>query len=199
MKTIRDKKDNWGIILHDKFKIESIKNEVESYYVEWLSDTSRQKQYVTHENTFMYQLCELDYMWSMKDTASCNTTNYFKTDDARKELKDIYDYLEKEFNGRVIRCEVINMNPDSRVRDHKDRSDVLYLSRRFHIPIKTNNLCFFTVNNETVNMLEGNLYEINNTKWHNVKNLSYDNRIHLIVDIMPIEHTEKIRFSNETE
>lgn len=199
MKTIRDKSENWGIIHHDNFRVDSIKHEVESYYVEWLSDISRQQQYMTHENTFMYQLCELDYMWSMKDDAMCNTKNSFKTEGARSELDVIYKYLEQEFNGRVIRCEVINMNADSRVRDHKDRSDVLYLSRRFHIPIKTNPLCFFTVNNETVNMLEGNLYEINNTKWHNVKNLSSENRIHLIVDVMPIEHTGKIRFSNETQ
>ena len=86
------------------------------------------------------------------------------------------------------------MSANSRVRDHKDRSDVLYLSRRFHIPLKTNPMCFFTVNDQTVNMLEGNLYEINNTKWHNVRNASSENRIHLIIDIMPNEHTENIRF-----
>jgi aspartyl/asparaginyl beta-hydroxylase (cupin superfamily) len=50
------------------------------------------------------------------------------------------------------------------------------------------------VNKETINMLEGNLYEINNTKWHNVKNESSDNRIHLIVDIMPNDYVENIRF-----
>jgi aspartyl/asparaginyl beta-hydroxylase (cupin superfamily) len=43
-------------------------------------------------------------------------------------------------------------------------------------------------------MLEGNLYEINNIKWHNVKNLSNENRVHLIVDVLPNEYTEKIRF-----
>jgi len=194
MKKLIDKKENWGIVHHGDFAVDAIKNEVLSYYNEWLSDTSRQKEYITHEKTFMYQLCELDYMWSMKEIGYRNTKNSFKNEDAQKQLVDIYSTLEQEFEGKVIRCEVINMSPNSRVRDHKDRSDVLYLSRRFHIPLKTNPMCFFTVNNQTVNMLEGNLYEINNTKWHNVRNASSENRIHLIVDIMPNEHIANIRF-----
>lgn len=190
----KDKKDNWGILNHGAFSVDAIKNEVNSYYAEWLSDTSRQEQYITHEKTFMYQLCELDYMWSMKEIGYCNTKNSLNTQSAQEQLKTIYDFLEENFDGKVIRCEIINMSANSRVRDHKDRSDVLYLSRRFHIPLKTNPLCFFTVHGQTINMLEGNLYEINNTRWHNVRNMSSENRIHLIIDVMPNPYTENIRF-----
>lgn len=199
MKHIKNKKDNWSIIQYEQFDIKHIKNESEDYYNEWLLDISRQKEYITHEQTFMYQLCELDYLWSMKEPINCNIKNSFKTNDAKKELNDIYKYLENNFNGKVIRCELINMMPNSRIRDHKDRSDVLYLSRRFHIPIKTNSFCFFTVAGYTVNMTEGTLYEINNIKWHNVKNMSDQNRIHLIIDVLPNEYTHNIRFGqNET-
>jgi hypothetical protein len=194
MKQLIDKKLNWGIVNHQTFNVSGIKDEVEQYYSEWLIDTSRQDQYITHENTFMYQLSELDYMWSMKEDVTCYKKNSFSTDKAISELSHIYKTLEYHVDGRVVRCEIINMNANSRVRDHKDRSDVLYLSRRFHIPLKTNASCFFTVNGQTVNMLEGNLYEINNTKWHNVKNFSIENRIHLIIDVLPNEHTGKIRF-----
>lgn len=194
MKQLIDKKLNWGIVNHQTFNVSGIKDEVEQYYSEWLIDTSRQDQYITHENTFMYQLSELDYMWSMKEDVTCYKKNSFSTDKAISELSHIYKTLEYHVDGRVVRCEIINMNANSRVRDHKDRSDVLYLSRRFHIPLKTNAYCFFTVNTQTVNMLEGNLYEINNTKWHNVKNLSIENRIHLIIDVLPNEYTGKIRF-----
>lgn len=194
MITMLDKKDNWGILHHGAFSVDQIKKEVDSYYDEWLLDTSRQDKYITHEKTFMYQLCELDYMWSMVEPGYRNTVNSFKTVGAQEQLKAIYDFLEEKFNGKVVRCEVINMSANSRIRDHKDRSDVLYYSRRFHIPLKTNSLCFFTVNNEKVNMLESNLYEINNIKWHNVENLSSKNRIHLIVDVMPNEYTKNIRF-----
>jgi hypothetical protein len=194
MKILMNKSGNWGIVHHDNFEVSGIKKEVESYYSEWLLDTSRQEQYITHQNTFMYQLVELDYMWSMKEDITCNKKNSFSSEKAIEELSNIYSTLENHVDGRVVRCEVINMNPNSRIRDHKDRSDLLYLSKRFHIPLKTNSLCFFTVNNQTVNMLEGNLYEINNIKWHNVKNLSNENRVHLIVDVLPNEYTEKIRF-----
>lgn len=195
MKYLMDKKLNWGITNHETFEVSGIKAEVESYYAEWLIDTSRQNQYMTHENTFMYQLSELDYMWSMKEEASCNTKNSFSTEKAKEELSVIYKKLEEHVGGRVVRCEIINMNPNSRVRDHKDRSDLLYVSRRFHIPLKTNTQCFFTVNSQTVNMLEGNLYEINNIKWHNVKNLSPENRIHLIIDVLPNQYTSNVRFN----
>lgn len=194
MKNILDKKDNWGIINYGSVLIDLIKEEVNSYYAEWLIDTSRQDKYITHQKTFMYQLCELDYMWSMKEPGYRNTINSFNSIGAKNQLRQIYDILEDKFDGKIVRCEVINMSANSRIRDHKDRSDVLYYSRRFHIPLKTNSLCFFTVNNETVNMLEGNLYEINNIKWHNVENKSSENRIHLIIDVMPNEHTENIRF-----
>lgn len=194
MKELLGKDADWGIINHGSFNIEHIRDEVLSYYNEWLLDTSRQDAYMTHENTFMYQLCELDYMWSMKNQTARKKKNELKLKPAINELDKIYKSLESDLGGRVVRCEIINMNPRSRVRDHKDRSDVLYLSRRFHIPLKTNPLCFFTVNNQTVNMLEGNLYEINNTKWHNVVNMSDENRIHLIIDILPNEYTDKITF-----
>lgn len=196
MKQLIDKKLNWEIVNHQTFNVSGIKDEVEQYYSEWLIDASRQNQYITHENTFMYQLCELDYLWSMKEDVTCYKKNSFSTDKAISELSHIYKILEYHVGGRVVRCEIINMNANSRIRYHKDRSDVLYLSRRFHIPLKTNASCFFTVNTKTVNMLEGNLYEINNTKWHSVKNLSIENRIHLIIDVLPNEYTEKIRFES---
>lgn len=196
MKQLIDKKLNWEIVNHQTFNVSGIKDEVEQYYSEWLIDASRQNQYITHENTFMYQLCELDYLWSMKEDVTCYKKNSFSTDKAISELSHIYKILEYHVGGRVVRCEIINMNANSRIRYHKDRSDVLYLSRRFHIPLKTNASCFFTVNTKTVNMLEGNLYEINNTKWHSVKNLSIENRIHLIIDVLSNEYTEKIRFES---
>lgn len=191
---ILSKEDSWGINHFGIVKIDEIKKEVCEYIEEWLIDISRQNMFQTHEQTFMYQLKELDYGWNLKDKIKSTSPNTFKTESAIDELKTIYNNLELLVNGRVVRCEVINMSPHSRVRTHKDTSDLLYLSRRFHIPIITNENCTFTVEEQKFHLKEANLYELNNRRYHSVENFSDQNRIHLIIDVLPDEYTENIEF-----
>jgi diphthamide synthase subunit DPH2 len=192
---ILSKEDNWGINHFGVVEIAGIKKEVTEYIDEWLIDVSRQRSFQTHEQTFMYQLKELDYGWNLKDKVTSSTPNTFKTDSANNELKKIYERLEHLVEGKVVRCEVINMSPNSRIRTHKDTSDLLYLSRRFHVPIITNKDCTFIVEEQSFHLEEANLYELNNRRYHSVQNFSDENRIHLIVDILPNQYTENIVFS----
>jgi len=191
---ILSKEDNWGINHFGVVEIKEIKKEVTEYIDEWLIDVSRQQLFQTHEQTFMYQLKELDYGWNLKDKIKSSSPNTFKTETANKEVEEIYKSLESLVDGKVVRCEVINMSPNSRIRTHKDTSDLLYLSRRFHVPIITNKDCTFIVEEQSFHLEEGNLYELNNRKYHSVQNFSNENRIHLIVDILPKEYTENIEF-----
>lgn len=62
---------------------------------------------------------------------------------------------------------------------------MLHYSRRIHIPVITNPEVYFTVNNEKINMIESQGYEINNTLPHSVENNSALDRVHIIIDIMP--------------
>lgn len=191
---ILSKEDNWGINHLGLVKIAEIKKEVIQYIDEWLIDVSRQNTFQTHEQTFMYQLKELDYGWNLKDNIKSTSPNTFKTDGAREEVEKIYKILESLVEGKVVRCEVINMSPNSRIRTHKDTSDLLYLSRRFHVPIITNKECTFIVEEQSFHLEEANLYELNNRRYHSVQNFSDENRIHLIVDILPNQYTENIEF-----
>jgi len=181
--------NNFGIV-----KIDNIKKEAIQYVDEWLIDISRQKTYQTHEDTFMYQLKELDYNWNMIDKVKSTSPNNLKTKDANYEIKKIYDKLELLAQGKVVRSELINMNPNSRIRAHKDRGDLLYISRRFHVPIFTNSKCVFIVEKEYFHLEEANVYELNNRKYHAVENFSDENRIHLIIDVLPHEYTRNIEF-----
>lgn len=191
---ILSKEDNWGINHLGLVKISEIKKEVIQYIDEWLIDVSRQNTFQTHEQTFMYQLKELDYGWNLKDNIKSTSPNIFKTDSAREEVEKIYKILESLVEGKVVRCEVINMSPNSRIRTHKDTSDLLYLSRRFHVPIITNKECTFIVEEQSFHLEEANLYELNNRRYHSVQNFSDENRIHLIIDILPNQYTENIEF-----
>jgi aspartyl/asparaginyl beta-hydroxylase (cupin superfamily) len=87
------------------------------------------------------------------------------------------------------------MNPKSRVRTHKDIGDALYLLRRFHIPLKTNGQTFFVVENEQFFLQEGFAYELNNSKYHSVRNNGDESRIHLIVDLLPNEYLSGVSFT----
>jgi hypothetical protein len=182
---ILDKRDSWGIKKYTNIGIDSIKNEANNFVDEWLLDSTRQSRYTTHKQTQMYQLRFFSYYWDAKNPGYYKDINSFKQESSIRELNNIYDWLEKEYNGKVVRSELVNMFPNSRIRKHRDRTNMLFLCRRIHIPIKTNDQTTFIVNEEIDSMAEGYIYEINNSKIHSVYNKSNENRIHLIIDILP--------------
>lgn len=195
---LRDKKDDWSFIKIGYFDISEIKKEVTNYFSEWLVDTERQKEFVTHEDTLTMQLRSFDYLWYVGEKSFSIIKNTLKNPISKKQLNHIYSELESTYNGKIIRSEIVNLKSYGRIRSHKDRGDNLYLGRRVHIPIKTNHHCIFEVGSESMVMQEGCAYEINNSKYHKVSNYYSENRIHLIVDIMPQEYIDEIVFKEET-
>ena len=119
-----------------------IKQEVLGFYDEWLLDTSRQEKFTTHEKTFMYELLSFDYNWRPMLTTESKAINKLGSDSSG-ELAAIYSLLEQYVDGRVVHSEIISMNPKSRIRAHRDIGDALYILRRFHVPLKTNDQTFF--------------------------------------------------------
>ena len=77
----------------------------------------------------------------------------------------------------------MNLRAGKDIPKHLDAGDILMYAHRCHIPIITNNDVLFTVDNETIIMKQGEIYEINNSKLHSVNNNGNTNRYHLIVDI----------------
>lgn len=190
---IMDKEGDWKIIHISSVDSDEIRKEVVGFYDEWLLDTSRQETFTTHENTFMYELIRFNYAWRPDQEQISKKVNSLG-EPAEQELSKIYKILEDYVDGKVVHAEIISMKPNSRIRIHKDRGDMLYLVRRFHVPIKTNLQTFFTVEDEKFFLEEKNLYELNNTKYHGVRNQSDEYRIHLIIDVLPNEYAERIIF-----
>lgn len=184
----RIKKDTKWTIMHlGIFKIDSIKKELMSYSDEWLIDTSRQKMGHVHSNTQMFRICETDYYWIPNTEINTVYSNSLKTEEANKELNDIFAELEEYYSGKVIRCEFIKMLPNSKVLRHTDGGPILHYSRRVHVPIITSPKITFTVMDNTINMKESEWYEINNQMPHEVDNPTDLERIHMIIDILPDE------------
>ena len=79
----------------------------------------------------------------------------------------------KELN--MTRTRVMNMAPKTCYSYHQDPS------KRVHIPLITNDKCFFVVADEVIRLpADGNYYVIDTTKMHTFVNASFEHRIHIV-------------------
>jgi hypothetical protein len=92
--------------------------------------------------------------------------------------------LNTNEEGKIMRAILVKLTSKKSIRPHVDTVGLsLVLCRRIHIPIQTNEECFFTVGDDKRNLKLGEIWEINNDKkLHSVDNLGDTDRIHLIVD-----------------
>ena len=101
-------------------------------------------------------------------------------------IKPIVNYLESIIGGKMGKVVLINLPGNKEILKHQDSGDYLDIVRRFHIPIITNKNVYFQVGDEVKNMKAGECWEINNSKPHSVKNEGVENRVHLLIDVMPM-------------
>ena len=102
------------------------------------------------------------------------------------ELNRISEIISEKTNGKgyLLRAMLVKLFKNSEIPKHVDiANETFKYSRRIHIPIETNPDCIFTVGNESINMKEGEIWEMNNDKLeHSVVNNGYEDRVHLIID-----------------
>ena len=194
----RQKKDTkWTIQKIGNVDIFNIKKEISNFDLEWNLDTSRQNIGMTHRKTQMFRLFATEYTWVPGTNLITEHFNDLKNKESKKELENIYKFLELYYSGKVIRCEIIKLFANSEILKHTDGGALLHYSRRVHIPIFTEKNITFTVLDNTVHMEEGCVYEINNQLPHSVKNPTEKDRVHIIIDIMPYDMINyKIRKEN---
>ncbi len=80
---------------------------------------------------------------------------------------------------------LVKLPAGKNIDKHFDGGSYLSVAKRHHIPIITNNKVWFTIDGEKKHLAEGEIWEIDNTKEHEVQNLGDKDRVHLIVDIIP--------------
>lgn len=75
----------------------------------------------------------------------------------------------------MTRTRVMKMAPKTCYSYHQDPS------KRIHIPLITNEKCFFVVADEVIRLpADGNYYVIDTTKLHTFVNASFEDRIHIV-------------------
>ncbi|MDP4486389.1 aspartyl/asparaginyl beta-hydroxylase domain-containing protein [Pseudoalteromonas piscicida] len=73
------------------------------------------------------------------------------------------------------------------ISKHYDSDPMFARYHRVHVPLKTNSLVDFYIEDNTYSLKAGIIYELNNLALHGVLNSSQEDRIHLIFDARPIK------------
>lgn len=87
---------------------------------------------------------------------------------------------------QLFRVQFTRMPPGGVIEPHWD-TGFLSLVHRLHVPVITNEGVVFTIDDESFFLEPGWLYELNNLVRHSVVNNSSEGRVHLLVDLLPID------------
>lgn len=108
--------------------------------------------------------------------------------DADKRLTEVCSLLrdslpEQYKHMRVVNGEIATLLPKSVVKLHYDDSWYHKVSRRIHIPLKSNDKAMSMWYHFYTHMVENHAYEINNRVQHGAMNLGDEYRTHFIFDL----------------
>ncbi|WP_167544285.1 aspartyl/asparaginyl beta-hydroxylase domain-containing protein [Duganella sacchari] len=82
--------------------------------------------------------------------------------------------------GRIF---ITKLLPRSTIDPHIDQGEYFKFYHRVHLPLQTQPGCAFTVDDHNEELVEGDLYVLNNCLMHSVANPSEKDRVHLILDV----------------
>lgn len=192
MLDLQDKNTEWQIKTNPlPINLHNLIELVSAFDKEWGYDTSRQDKMSTHKNTEMFPLRFMDYAWQPGQGNTSYDLNLINDKTFNEIIFKIYEYLENEYNGKVVRCEIVKMHPGSDIKTHVDGGTMLQLARRIHIPLITTKEVIFEVFGVKKHFEVGNWYEINNMLPHSVIHGGNIDRLHIIIDIMPNIYLEQ--------
>lgn len=176
-------KENFTFKFYKFFDVSKIQEHISKYNDEWTIDTSRQDTHDTHKYTNAYFIVEHRSDWKYGEEYN---TNFVCKDLKLWELiEPITKELELIVDGKIGKVTLIKLFDKKNVSPHRDYGDYLGFVRRFHIPIFTNKDVLFGIETTKQHMAVGECWEINNSKSHFVINSGNEDRIHLLIDIMP--------------
>ena len=167
---------NYGTIDHRK-----ILKIIEENNLDWDEFVDRQEKLDAHKHTKTIPII-FDKSFNFNNL-SIPLTNLYPL--FQNEISDIEKIINAKLatDGKIIRAIIVKLLSGKSIRPHIDRGESFSYCKRIHIPIKTNDECFFTVGDDKRNLLLGEVWEINNDKkLHSVDNFGDTDRIHLIVD-----------------
>lgn len=176
-------KESFNFIFHGNFNINPIVEHLKKYNSEWFLNTTRQDAFGVHKYTNSIFIYDHDANWKKNTKYSIEKAT--NDEDMLNLISPIIKVLEEKHNGKVGKVLFIRLSSSKNIDKHVDVGDYLESIRRHHVPIITNDNVSFVVGNETKTMRIGEIWEVNNNKMHEVLNAGDDERVHLLIDIIP--------------
>jgi hypothetical protein len=179
-----------------KVDITNIKSFINSLTDEdWDAWKHRQNSYNPHSKTKTYPLS-----WVEVEHLNGNNSLNITIKNTFSKIWDILSpeltKLEKYYRGRCTNVMFVKLLPGEKINPHVDVRHLLHFYR-CHLPIVTNDDIFFYIDYRKYKLREGIFYKINNFRVHSVENNSTEDRIHLIVDILPYSNNINVKFTCE--
>lgn len=157
---------------------------------QWNNFSVRQKRYEVHQHTqtigLVYdpdfrhthptRLPTLQQFETVIRPALCMTADHFEETETGQKL------IKENGLGYFVRASLVKLKAGHGIAEHQDLNFSLTHSHRVHLPLITNDSVHFVVGGESINMREGQLFEINNRRMHSVQNDGDEDRVHLILD-----------------
>lgn len=170
-------------VFHGKQDISKISQIASQFDNEWSNDISRQNTFDVHKHTSTIKITDFDLDWQ------CFSSYVYQPVLKNKKLfnllNPIFEYLENTHSGKIGRSMLVKLPAGKNIDKHFDGGSYLSVAKRHHIPIITNSKVWFIIDGEKKHLGVGEIWEIDNTKEHEVQNLGNEDRVHLIVDIIP--------------
>lgn len=93
--------------------------------------------------------------------------------------------LEQELNSTVKWAVLICLPAGKSTRKHADQSQLFHYTHRCHLPLVTNADAIMNINGTDNHFSQGHWYEMNNMVAYQAVNNGAEDRIHLMVDLLP--------------
>jgi hypothetical protein len=174
---------NETFINHGKIEVDNFLKIIDENNLDWDEYSDRQNKYNTeHVHTKTIPII-FDKSFNFKHLKIIPTEHYPLFENEILKIEEEIKLNTGE-DGKIMRALLVKLTTGKSIRPHIDTVGFsLVICRRIHIPIQTNNNCYFTVGDDRRNLKIGELWEINNDKkTHSVDNFGNSDRIHLIVD-----------------
>ncbi len=174
-----------------QFDISDLVRKVSSFTEQtWTQDESRQEIFDAHTHTQTIKLLfdadyrhtkptrhdMLDELWSLIEPLASEIIAINSRTMRQRKI------IAKYGPGYFIRMVLIKLKAHSKITKHVDDGYSLKRCHRVHIPIISNEECFFSVGKTSLNMRSGEMWEINNRQIHAVENNGSEARVHMILD-----------------
>jgi hypothetical protein len=145
---------------------------------------TRERRFEVHRDTRSILFTWLPNDW-VPGSAPQMTIHDYAPPDVTRAARACGAAIARHFGGQIVKLMLAELRPGGVIRPHRDTAEALRLSHRCHVPVVTNPLVEFRVDDQPLALREGVAYEIDNTRPHEVANRGATPRVHLICDVMP--------------